>query len=63
MVSKIFSDEDGNKLELFVNNHNQFVITISDENEYNFICLDKRDLKELKKEIDFLLYNLKDDGI
>jgi hypothetical protein len=61
MVSKIFSDEHGNDLELFINTKNEFVIKIKNgdyDYDFKFICLDKTDLEELKNEIDILLHNL-----
>jgi hypothetical protein len=64
MVRKVFSDERGNELELFINTNNEYVITIkSNDFDFYLIVLEEDDLLELVNEINVLLSNIKHDGI
>jgi hypothetical protein len=64
MVRKVFSDERGNELELFINTNNEYVITIkSNDFDFHLIVLEEDDLLELVNEINVLLSNIKHDGI
>jgi hypothetical protein len=64
MVRKVFSDERGNELELFINTNNEYVITIKNNDfDFHLIVLEEDDLLELVNEINVLLSNIKHDGI
>ena len=57
MVRKVYYDENGNELELFINEEQKLVISIKNENGFSNVFLDESDISELINEISILFPN------
>jgi hypothetical protein len=57
MVRKVYYDENGNELELFINEKQKLVISIKNENGFSSVFLDENDISELINEISILFPN------
>jgi hypothetical protein len=58
MVRKVYCDEIGNELELFINEEKKLVISIKNENRFIHVFLDEYDVSELINEMTDLTSNL-----
>ena len=58
MVRKVYFDEIGNELELFINEEKKLVISIKNENRFIHVFLDEYDVSELINEMTDLTSNL-----
>jgi hypothetical protein len=57
MVRKVYYDEIGNELELFINEEQKLVISIKNDSGFSHVFLDENDISELVDEISVLFPN------